>query len=273
MDRSKYLLYLDDTGNRSPGTIFRQPEVRSDGMNCFGLGGMLVKEESVEELHRRHTEFCSQWQIDYPLHSSRIRGSQGRFGWLKNPNKKEEFLAALQEFVLSLPIIGIACVVHRPGYLARYSAKYDGRVWDMCKTTYCILVERAAKFADVEGRNLEVYFERCGKMEDRNIVEYARDLKRYGNPFSEDASRGYRPLSAEDYRRVVLGEPHRMTKESPLLQIADLVLYPMAKGGYDSDYRPYRKLKEAGKLIDCLVAEEEVSIRGIKYSCFDGLQQ
>ena len=38
-----------------------------------------------------------------------------------------------------------------------------------------------------------------------------------------------------------------------MIQIADLVLYPMAKGGYDSDYRPYKKLKESGKLIDCLL--------------------
>jgi len=54
-----------------------------------------------------------------------------------------------------------------------------------------------------------------------------------------------------------------------MIQIADLVLYPMAKGGYDSSYNPYRKLKESGKLIDCLLTEDKILVGGIKYSCFD----
>jgi hypothetical protein len=54
-----------------------------------------------------------------------------------------------------------------------------------------------------------------------------------------------------------------------MIQIADLVLYPMAKGGYDPDNRPYRKRKESGKLIDCLLTEDQIPLRGIKYSCCD----
>ena len=90
------------------------------------------------------------------------------------------------------------------------------------------------------------------------------------NPFDEGTSGYYTPLVAEDYRRIVLGKPQRRTKKTPLVQIADLILYPMAKGGHDPDFYPYQKLKEAGKLIDCLVPEDEIPLRGIKYSCFDG---
>ena len=139
----------------------------------------------------------------------------------------------------------------------------------MCKTAFCVLVERAAKFVDSEERQLEIFFEVTGKKEDQDIVQYLKDLKREGNPFNPQTSEGYDPLTTEDYRRIVLGEPRQKTKKMPLIQIADLVLYPMAKGGYDPQYRPYTKLKEGRKLIDCLLEEDKIQFNGIKYSCFD----
>ncbi|CAG1012369.1 hypothetical protein RHIZO_04239 [Rhizobiaceae bacterium] len=54
-----------------------------------------------------------------------------------------------------------------------------------------------------------------------------------------------------------------------MMQIADLFLYPMAKGGYDPTYRPYRALKESGRLIDAHLSPERIPSLGIKYSCFD----
>lgn len=56
-----------------------------------------------------------------------------------------------------------------------------------------------------------------------------------------------------------------------MMQIADLVLYPMAKGGYDPSYRPYAALMENKRLIDALLAPEERASMGIKYRCFDRL--
>jgi hypothetical protein len=73
----------------------------------------------------------------------------------------------------------------------------------------------------------------------------------------------------EDYQRIVLGEPRRKTKKVPMIQLADLVLYPMAKGGYDPAYPPYQMLMQHDKLIDCFFAEDAAPHRGIKYSCFD----
>src|SRR3546814_8714594 len=46
-----------------------------------------------------------------------------------------------------------------------------------------------------------------------------------------------------------------------MLQIADLVLFPMAKAGYAPEYRPYAKLAEAGKLIDFHLRPEDRSSR------------
>jgi hypothetical protein len=54
-----------------------------------------------------------------------------------------------------------------------------------------------------------------------------------------------------------------------MVQIADLYTYPMARGGYDPDYFPYTQLKDRNKLIDGLLTLEEMPHLGIKYSCFD----
>jgi hypothetical protein len=53
-----------------------------------------------------------------------------------------------------------------------------------------------------------------------------------------------------------------------MLQIADLILYPMAKAGYEPTYRPYVDLMAAGKVIDALLPPSDRPSLGVKYSCF-----
>ncbi|MFK0385808.1 hypothetical protein [Agrobacterium sp. NPDC090273] len=65
-----------------------------------------------------------------------------------------------------------------------------------------------------------------------------------------------------------MGEPKSRTKATALLQIADLMLYPMAKGGYDPTYKPYVNLMAAAKLIDALLPPTDRPNLGIKYSYF-----
>ncbi|MGH1349562.1 MAG: DUF3800 domain-containing protein [Methyloligellaceae bacterium] len=263
----KYILYIDDTGSRDPNQV-PYDENRDDGMDCFGLGGILIKEGDVEDILTKHKEFCTEWDITYPLHSSSIRGGRRNFGWLRNPENAGQFFPALNEYLLSLPIICTACIIDRPGYRKRYD-HYNDRLWFMCKTAFCILVERTAKYVDSQDGKFEIYFEQTGKKEDTDIKNYVRELKREGNPFDSQNSDEYEPFTAEDYKRVVLGEPREKTKKVPMIQIADLVLYPMAKGKYQPQYGPYKALKNAGKLIDSFVPEDQINKLGIKYSCFD----
>lgn len=267
LDRTpEYHLFIDDTGSRDPDHI--QPEQRRDGMDCFGLGGFLIKEEDVDELKRRHSVFCAAHGITYPLHSHAIRGGREDFGWLKKPERARTFFPDLDDFILGLPIVGIAAIIDRPGYVARYKDQYNERMWLMCKTAYSILIERAAKYATSQGRVLRVFFEQSGKQEDRQIIQYAKDLKRVGMPFDGSNSASYGSLTAEDFTRIVMGEPKRRTKATPMLQVADLILYPMAKAGYDPQYRPYIDLMNAKKLIDAFLTAEERVFLGTKYSCF-----
>jgi len=262
------ILIIDDTGSRVPE---RKPidQVRADKMDCFGLGGILVKEEDIPEIVKKHKDFCDKWSLKYPLHSSRIRGGRGNFGWLKKPENSVLFMPDLQKLILSLDIVCISCVINRPGYMKRYIGKYEGRIWLMCKTAFTILVERASKFADDNKRNLSICFEESGKKEDRDIINYMRELKKTGNPFNTNTSKAYDPLTASDYSRIVLGEPRRKTKKNPLIQIADLILYPLAKAAYETSYPPFQKLKEHEKLINCLLCKDEIPEKGNKYSCFD----
>ena len=58
-------------------------------------------------------------------------------------------------------------------------------------------------------------------------------------------------------------------KSSPLMQMADLYLWPICMGGYDPQNRPYARLIEDRKLIDCTLEPEQVPALGIKYSCWE----
>ena len=265
----KFHLYIDDTGNRYPDK--KHDAKRIDQMDCFGLGGVIIREEDIIAIQSEYDKFCEKWRIDYPLHSVDIRGRRGNFNWLNKQNRWESFWSDLEGWLLSLPIVSIACVIHRPGYVERYK-DYHEHLWYLCKTAYSILIERSAKFAERQDRKLEIFFEQAGKYEDGNIIQYAKELKEFGPPFSAIMSGAYEPYTADDFRRVVLGEPLRRKKTDPICQIADLVLYPIAKGRYDPEYRPFVKLREGGKLIDSHLEAKLLNQIGIKYSCFDGMQ-
>ena len=268
--KSKYILCFDDSGSRDPDRVATATLIRDDKMDWFALGGFLVKEEDVKTVVRQHQLFLQKWNIDYDLHSTKIRGHHGKFAWLNKKENSKLFYPALGQFLVSLPIICIACVIHRPGYVIRYREKYNDRLWFMCRTTFSILVERAAKYVDKQGGQLEIIFEGSGKKEDSDIIQYLRTLKSTGNPFNPSTSQDYRPFTAEDYARVIIGEPRRKTKANPLLQIADLILYPIAKSGYNSEYPPYKELRKHNKIIDCVILPEDKPFMSVKYSCFDG---
>ncbi len=172
---------------------------------------------------------------------------------------------------MALPVVGFATVIDRPGYNKRYREKYGDQRWLMCKTAYTILVERVCKFVDAQRGSLAIRFEETGKMEDRALIGYAKDMKRTGAPFDAANSQHYAALGAADYKRIIEGEPRRVTKRySPSIQVADLYLYPMVKAGYDAGYRPWNKFFTAGKVIDALLKPEDRPTLGVKYSCFDG---
>jgi len=263
----RYHLYVDDSGSR----YSNKPQApRVDGMDYFALGGILIDEADVSAVQASHSDFLRRWGLTAALHSTKIRGRRGAFSWLSTDElKANAFLADLEKFILDSPIVSIACVIDRPGYVARYAEKYP-EPWLLCQTAFAILIERASKFVrERSGGRLVVYFEEAGKKEDRAILAYMKALKSAGMPFRGSADAGYESMSPDEFRAIVQGEPNRVTKKSPMIQLADLVLYCMARGGYDESYPPLQALHARGRIIDAMLKVGEIPTRGVKYSCFD----
>jgi hypothetical protein len=260
-------LYVDDSGSRNPDHVQKSPRV--DGMDYFALGGILIDEAQIGAILDAHAAFTDRWNLAGPLHSTKIRGNRGAFSWLESDKKRaNDFLSELNNFILDLPIVSISCVIDRPGYVARYAHRYP-QPWLLCQTAFAILMERASKYARDQDAQLVVYFEEAGKREDRNILGYTKALKTVGMPFPGSAVAGYDSLSPEEFRAIVLGEPRRVTKKVPMIQLADLVLYAMARGGYDKEYPPFKALHARGRIIDAVLTSDDIPTRGVKYSCFD----
>jgi len=258
---------MDDSGSRDPD---RSRSTESGLVDWFGLGGVIVRDEDVPLIDSRVTEFRSRWpHPDAPLHSWEIRNQQKGFAWLRDASatKREHFMGELTELICSLPIVVHATVVDCPGYNRRYLQEYGPRRWSLCRTAFKIAVERAAKFALAEGARLRVYVERSDKLTEGRLRGYYDSLRRDGLPFNPDTSAKYAPLQADGLAGTLL-EFRIKTKDSLVMQLADLALWPVCKGKYRPDNAALIALTEAGKLLDarCTAAN---GLFGIKYSCFD----
>jgi hypothetical protein len=236
----------------------------------FALGGFLTKEEDEGTIETSHAEFCGDWGINYPLHSYDIRSETENFTWLSALDDREygRFMRELGEMLTSVPAVGYACTIDRPGYTKRYREKYGRQTWMLCRTAFAVVVERAAKYAKSNGRRLRVYVEESDRTADKMIRAYYKALRSEGMPFAIDGMAKYAPLT-KDELAFTLYDLKFKAKSSPLAQVADLYAYPIARGGYDPEYFPYQQLRTSRKLIDCLLKDEEAPHLGIKYSCFE----
>jgi hypothetical protein len=259
-------LYIDDSGTRNPDKIASE-FIYGD---WFTLGGFLMKEEDEGVIRTAYDKFREGWGITYPLRSYDIRLADNRFSWLRAIEAREynRFMRELASLLVDIPTTGYACVIDRPGYNARYRKQYGRQTWMLCQTAFAVVCERAAKRARQAGYKLRVYVEEGDKTADDYIRRYYSDLRAEGMPFAADKSSKYAPLSAHELAETLYDLDFKK-KTSPLVQLADLYLYPMARGGYQPDYKPYADLRAAKKLIDDHLDAESVPHLGIKYSCFE----
>lgn len=261
----RYNLYLDDSGSRD---LDKHLDAQ-DGSKWFALGGIVIAEEDEPAARAAYEAFCEAWGITYPLHSYHIRTETEDFQWLKSATAKRraEFYDDLTKFLMGLPVWGIACVIDRLGYSNRYLERYGRQRWKLCKTTFCIVTERAAKFAHHNGRSLYVYYERSDRANEAKIEEYFGELRKDGMPFNPETSSKYAPLTGEEMAATLVGCKKKF-KSSPLVQIADLYLFPLCLGGYVPEYRALVAMQEAGRTIECALPDGAEN-GGTKYSCFE----
>jgi hypothetical protein len=260
-------LYIDESGTRHP--LKKQGKTPAHGRDWFALGGILINETHEADARKLHAEFCKKWNIENPLHSTEIRSETNNFRWLRTIPQEEKlaFLEELYGLMREMPVIGIACVIDRPGYNMRYKEKFTGNTWMLCKTAFAVLVERAAKIAIKDGYKLRIAPARCNKTEDKLLKSYYDEMCAAGMPFDEANSRNYSPLSPHEFSET-LYEFKLKANTSPMSQLADLYLWPICIGGYDPQNRPYKRLVGDGKLIEQHLNRDEIRNLGTKYSCF-----
>jgi len=258
-------LYLDDSGSRDLDRT--QSQIGSD---WFALGGLLIREEDEALARLSHTKFCQYWRISYPLHSYEIRKRTGHFEWISGlpQQQRQQIFGELTEVLINLPVLGTACVIDRQGYNDRYRAKYGHRRWALCKTAFSIVVERAAKYARQQGCRLKVFYERSDKQNEARIDGYFAAMRTLGMPFDQTNSEPYGPLNSVQMRET-LWECRKKYKSSPVMQFADLYLFPLCIGGYDQTDRALVTLRNHARIIDCVLPPEHQRDIGVKYSCFD----
>ncbi len=112
--------YLDESGSKCPD---RNPkdQLPDHGYDFFAFGGVLLKDEDQDQARQLHKNFCDDWNINYPLHSTDIRNCAKKFHWLNfDTKKRNKFLGELSDLVVQIPAIGIACTIDRPGYNHRF---------------------------------------------------------------------------------------------------------------------------------------------------------
>ncbi len=175
----EFALYLDESGSPKPSP--------DDSSPFFAMGGVLIERSNEDMINSLLVDFKNRWNIpqNTPLHGNEIRSRKKRFAWLGKLSdlEQERFIGDLTNTIISCPIVVHACVVSRQGYLKRYLEIYGENTWEMMKSAFSIVVERAAKYASLRNGTLMVYFEAAGKTEDRLLKQYFNELRSQGNPF------------------------------------------------------------------------------------------
>jgi hypothetical protein len=214
--RPLYHLYVDDTGSR---LLDKLAATANQHSRWFALGGILVREEDEQQCRAMFDAFKAGWpDLSEPLHITDMRAMRKHFSWLDrlSPIERGKFWQAYNTFLGALPVVGMACVVDRLGYLGRgYGSRAGDAKWNLCKTAFNILIERSGKFAARDGRRLRVKYEGSNRDADQAIRGYWALLKaEFGLQFDAERSAKYQPLSPAELARTLV-DLERKDKSSP----------------------------------------------------------
>ncbi len=258
-------LYLDESGSRHPD---KKSDVSRLGRDWFGLGGVLIRGEDSDLVRKSVEDFTINWRLKSPLHYTDMQSENKGFAWVGRLDQKtkERFWSEWRDALCAMPVVGMGCVVDRPGYVARGYLQQHKNRWLLCRSAFDITVERAVKIASAEGRKLHVVFEQDAGI-NKIVSGYFDNLKESGLAFDPSTSSRYIPLKQEDFSNT-LGRVQHKPKAHPLLQVADSYIYAMCRKAYDRKFWLHRSLEEAGRLSDAYQVPDGTGKVGVKYYCF-----
>lgn len=261
-----YTLYIDETGNRHPDKASDKSRV---GRDWFGYGGVLIRGEHNDDARNLVSAFSNKWNLRKPAHMTDMLSERKGFSWLGkiSQERRDEFWRDWRSVLINAEVIGIGCIIDRPGYINRGYLEAHEDKWMLCRSAFDITVDRAAKIARLEERKLHVVFEQDAGI-NSTITDYFKNLKQNGLAFDAENSGKYAPLSQTEFCET-LGRIEHKPKSHTLLQIADSYIYSMARNGYDKKFPIYRALRDHRKLANFSVPQEHIKTMGVKYYCFD----
>jgi hypothetical protein len=102
-----------------------------------------------------------------------------------------------------------------------------------------------------------------------NVVNFYMDDSGMRHPDHDPGKRAEHNFDWFALGGILLLEFAAKMKSSPMVQFADLYLWPVCMGGYNAGNRPYSRLKQDGKLIECVMPNEDWPLLATKYYCFD----
>ena len=261
-----YTLYMDESGNRHPD---KKSDQSREGRDWFAFGGVLIRGEHSDTIRLLVEGFSKKWNLKHPAHITDMLSKRKGFSWLgrRKQSEVDEFWHDWTQVLCGAPVIGIGCVVDRPGYLARgYLDRHPDR-WLLCRSAFDITVERAIKIARLENRKLHVVFEQDPAFNSK-VAEYHGNLKQSGLEFNASNSRKYSPLTQVEIAET-LGRIQHKPKAHPLLQVADSYIYAMARQRYDRHFGLHGHMRDSKRIADHAVPAGMEGTMGVKYYCFD----
>ena len=260
---------MDETGSRQPD---KQPDKSREGRDWFAFGGFIIKREDEDAAKWARDEVAQALGVRHPFHITDMLAETKSFSFLgrKTERERQQFWIEYQQFLADQPVLGLACVIDRPGYVARgYVQNHPDSKWLLCRSAFDIAVERAAKYAIREGRRLRIIFESDAPF-DPVVKGYFANLKENGLAFDSVNSDKYTPLTQEQFAATLTTIEAR-PKSNRLLQIADSYIYAMARGKYQKQFSLWRQLCDHQRISNFALGGDADAIRamGIKYYCFD----
>ncbi len=270
--KPEYHLYLDDSGSRHLDKLAATANVHP---RWFALGGVLLAAADEDACKRAHAGLLAAWpSMTEPLHISDMLARRDNFSWLEELSGTDQtrFSTEYHAFLSGLPVFGTACIIHRPGYLARgYGSRQGDAKWDLCRSAFNIVVERAAKFVHQRGGRLRVKYERSDRQSDQRLRGYWALLKaNRGLGFDPKNASKYGPMDPAELAATLI-DLEAKDKRSKLMQIADSFVYALAKGRYEPSLPIYAALVAGGRIVDQHMDPAYTASMGVKHYCFDGI--
>lgn len=208
-----YIVYLDETGDHSLELIDKDFPI-------FALAMFICDDKHYNQVI---LPIVSQWKMDHfghegvILHSRDIRKAQKEFGFLTNPQKREEFINKINIMMHDFQYSLIASVIKKQDHKDKYGIHADNP-YDLammfCLERLLVLLEEAGQ------SKVHIVAESRGKTEDRDL-----ELS-----FLKIISEGTSYNAADRFKRINF-KLHFVPKAMNTIgtQLADLAAYPIAR--------------------------------------------